>query len=98
MEGTGKYSQKSEGNHPVTKISETLERIRFFHYPENVWGVVGDMALDGGKCLGKHFPVTTIRVVNMLMDPVADDVHHFTTWSLDEQSHDATSGVALDIA
>ena len=63
-----------------------------------MWGVVGDMALDGGKCLEKHFPVTTIRVVNMLMDPVADDVHPFTTWSLDEQSHDATSGVALDIA
>ena len=71
-----------------------------FHRPGLVgmWGVVGDVALDGGKYLWKHFPITTIRVVNMPMDPVADDVHLFTTWSLDEQSHIATSGVALDIA
>ena len=61
-----------------------------------MWGVVGDVALDGGKYLWKYFPSTTIRVVNMQVDPVADDVHLFTTWSFSEQSHVATFGVALD--
>ena len=61
-----------------------------------MWGVVGDVALDGGKYLWKHFPITTIRVVNMQVDPVADDVHLFTTWSFGEQSHVATFGVALN--
>ena len=34
-----------------------------------MWGVVGDVALDGGNYLWEHFPFTTIRVVNMQMDP-----------------------------
>ena len=59
---------------------------------------MGDVALDGGNYPWEHFPFTTIRVVNMQMDPVADDVHLFTTWSFDEQSHVATFGVALDSA